>query len=299
MAKRLIFLFLILFSCTSEAVKKKKKPPNLRPPLQTCLVADLGKGVILHSENASQRIYPASLTKVMTLYLTFDAINSGKLSMNDKLRVSRAAEKMKPSKLGLKSGEYISVYHAVMGLIVRSANDAAVTLAENIAGSEESFVRKMNAKAKELGMADTSFRNASGWHHDGQKTTAVDLAKLAISIKNYHNKFYYLFSATEFYFKGQKITGHNKVLATYPWADGLKTGYTSPSGYNLITTAAKDGKEIVAVVTGRPSASIRDSKMVELLDRHLGIKRVYSKKSNKNNKKPLKVVSKNRAKLNT
>lgn len=296
------YLFVMLMSliiCSAEAKHKKKAIQHQLKPPQTSMVVDCKTGKILHSENAHAHIYPASLTKIMTLYLAFDAIDSGKLSMNKKLFVSKNAELMRPSKLGLKHGEYISTYHAIMGLIVRSANDAAVVLAEQIAGSEENFAKKMNEKAKELGMNNTIFKNASGWHHIHQKTTPVDLAKLAIAIKKHHARFYHLFSYTNFAFKGQKIQGHNRVVANYPWADGLKTGYTSPAGFNLITTASKDNKDLVAIVTGSNSAKIRDTKMITLLDKHLGIEKKQPLK--RSVKKNIKIASnmKNKKKVAT
>ncbi len=291
MPQYLLIVLLIFSSINAEA--KKKRGAKVAERVQTGLVIDCESGGILHAENARSRIYPASLTKIMTLYIAFDEIDSGKLSMNRKLSVSKNAEKMLPCKLGLKAGETISVYHAVMALIVRSANDAAVVLAENIAGSEEAFAKKMNKKAKELGMKDTVFKNSSGWHHAHQTTTPLDLAKLAIDLKNRHYKFYHLFSATNFTFRGQKIKGHNKITENYPYADGLKTGYTGPAGYNLVTTASRNGKDIVAVVTGSPSSASRDAKMVKLLDKHLGVEpRAAPKKSVKKSVKVASLVKK-------
>jgi D-alanyl-D-alanine carboxypeptidase (penicillin-binding protein 5/6) len=248
-------------------------------PTKSSLVVDMKTGKILHAQNAKAKVNPASLAKVMTLYLIFESIESGKLSLTQKLYVSKHAEQMQPSKLGLKAGEYITVRDVILALIVKSANDGAAVAAENIAGSEPKFARMMNRRAKQLGMHDTNFTNASGWHDPAQKTTAVDLAKLAIAIKRDFPKFYHLFSRTSFSFRGQVISGHNHVTANYRWSEGLKTGYTRPAGFNLITTASRNNMAVVAVITGGKSAAIRDKQMVSLLDQHLGGIKIKNKKS--------------------
>jgi D-alanyl-D-alanine carboxypeptidase (penicillin-binding protein 5/6) len=260
----ILFLLAISFICIDVNAKPRSQKVRLSPP--TSLVVDLKTGKVLHEQNASTRIHPASLTKLMTLYLTFESVESGKLSINQKLRVSEKAEKMKPCKLGLLKGEYITVRDAILATSIKSANDAAVTLSENIAKSEANFAMLMNSKARQLGMRNTKFKNASGWHHPEQKTTAKDLAKLAIALKRDFPRFYHIFSKTSFVYKGNVINGHNNVTANYAYAEGLKTGYTGPSGFNLVTVASKYNKTLVGVVTGSPTASSRDQKMVKLLD---------------------------------
>lgn len=256
----------------SKKVAQTKSTQSVSLPPQTSVVVDMEDGKILHAENANLRIYPASLTKVMTLYLAFEAIDKGQLSMNQMLPVSKRAADMRPSKLGLKAGSTISVKDAIMSLIVKSANDSSVVLGEAISGSsEERFADIMNKRARDLGMHNTTFRNASGWHHPEQKTTAIDMAKLAMALKRDFPKYYPLFSETSFVFNGQTYNGHNRVVEKYQWAEGLKTGFTNPAGYNLITTAAKDGKRLVGVVTGGRSGNSRNCKMVSLLDKHFGI----------------------------
>lgn len=275
----LLFILSIVFITEVYAKPKKaykvsqnKKQQAVALPPQTSVVVDMQDGKILHAENAHLRVYPASLTKVMTLYLTFEAIDKGVLSMDQRLTVSKRAANMRPSKLGLKVGETISVKDAVMSLIVKSANDSSVVLGEAISGaSEDHFAQIMTKRAKDLGMHNTTFRNASGWHHPEQKTTAIDMAKLTMALKRDFPDYYSLFSATSFTFNGKTVTGHNKVVEKYQWAEGLKTGYTNPAGHNLITTAAKDGKRLVGVVTGGRSANDRNYKMVSLLDRHFGL----------------------------
>lgn len=267
----------------SEAGSKKAEVKT-NSPIQTSLIADGKTGEILHLHNGDVKIYPASLTKVMTLYMLFEALESGKFSLNDKLYVSQNATKTKPSKLHLKTGEQISVKDAILALIVKSANDVAVTVAENIAGSEQKFSKLMNARAKQLGMKNSFFTNASGWHHPNQVTTAIDLAKLSIAIKRDFPQYYNFFSKTNFKFKGKNINGHNRLTASYPGAEGLKTGFTNPAGCNLITVATRNGKTLIGVVTGSSRSIHRDKKMANLLDQHFGIKKdpLKTKKALKN-----------------
>jgi D-alanyl-D-alanine carboxypeptidase (penicillin-binding protein 5/6) len=236
------------------------------------LIVDGKTGKILHSHNQNVRVYPASLTKVMTLYMLFEALEAGKFALNDKLHVSPNATRAHPSKLHLKAGEQISVREAILALIVKSANDAAIVVAENIAGSEQKFAKLMNIRAKQLGMKNSFFTNASGWHHPAQKTTPIDLAKLSIAIKRDFPQYYGFFAKTSFKFKGKQINGHNRLTANYPGAEGLKTGFTNPAGCNLITVATRNGKTLVGVVTGSNKAIARDKKMASLLDKHFGIK---------------------------
>ncbi|XVN41528.1 MAG: D-alanyl-D-alanine carboxypeptidase family protein [Rickettsia endosymbiont of Argas persicus] len=264
-----IFIIISLFTQVSEAKKTVKNSP--KPPIQTSLVIDAKSGKVLHAHNSQIRIYPASLTKLMTLYLLFESIEVGKVSLNKKLVVSSKAEKMKPCKLGLKAGETITVRDAINGLIVKSANDVAVVVAENLKGSEKSFAHAMNVKAKQLGMKNTYFKNASGWHDPLQQTTARDMAKLALAIKKNYPKYYPLFSRTSFMFRGNLINGHNHVTKNYQGAEGLKTGFTNSAGYNLVTTASRNGKSLIAVVTGGKSAASRDQKMIGLLDQHFNV----------------------------
>lgn len=237
-------------------------------PTPTSLVVDSNTGKILYEKNSNIKIYPASLTKLMTLYLLFEAIDSGKLRMTQKLYVSKKAEKMLPLKLGLKSHETITVRDSISALIIKSANDVAVVVAENIKGSEEKFVGLMNYRARQLGMKSTHFANASGWHHPAQKTTARDLTKLALAIKRDFPKHYHIFAQNSFVFRGKVIKGHNKVNETYYGAEGLKTGYTTPAGYNVITAATRQKKSLMAIVTGCKSSALRNDQMVKLLDKH-------------------------------
>lgn len=273
-----LVLSLPLAAISAEAApKKSKKAQACSSPIQTSLVVDGKTGKILHEHNASQIIYPASLTKLMSLYLIFESLESGKLTLDQRLHVSKYATQVIPLKLNLKAGEYITVRDTILGMIVRSANDASTVAAENISGSEQNFAKLMTIRARQLGMKNTTFTNAHGLHNPRQKTTAIDLAKLTIAIKRDFPQYYAYFAKTSFTFKGKTVNGHNKLTAMYPGAEGLKTGFTNPAGRNLITTATRGNKSLVGVVTGSPSNAFRDKKMTTLLDRHFGV--VYAKKA--------------------
>ena len=267
-----VFLVVCNLQLNISEAARKKLLTRTGGPVQTSLIVDGKTGKILHSHNQNVRVYPASLTKVMTLYMLFEALEAGKFSLNDKLHVSPNATRAHPSKLHLKAGEKISVREAILALIVKSANDAAIVVAESIAGSEQKFAKLMNIRAKQLGMKNSFFTNASGWHHPAQKTTPIDLAKLSIAIKRDFPQYYGFFAKTSFKFKGKQINGHNRLTANYPGAEGLKTGFTNPAGCNLITVATRNGKTLVGVVTGSNKAIARDKKMASLLDKHFGIK---------------------------
>ena len=254
-------------------------------------------GKILHASNSKEIIYPASLTKVMTMYMLFEALESGKLGMNDKFYVSKHASQALPLKLYLQPGEKISVKDSIRAIIIKSANDVSRVVAENIAdGSESKFARLMTLKAHQLGMKNTNFTNASGWHDPKQVTTAVDLAKLSIAIERDFLQYYHFFRETSFSYKGKTINGHNRVTATYQGSKGLKTGYTGPAGCNLITSATRGNKSLIGVVTGRKSAAVRDRHMVELLDKHFGVANQVKvvKKSAKPSRKIVKLASRNK-----
>ena len=277
----LIALNITFSTLVAEAAASKKAvATKLSGPVQTSLIIDGKSGKILHSRNARAKIYPASLAKVMTIYLIFEALESGKLSLNQQLYVSKYATQALPSKLYLKPTERIAVRDSILALTIKSANDVARVVAENMAGSEQKFARLMTIRARQLGMKNTNFTNASGWHDPKQFTTAVDLAKLSIAIKRDFPQYYHFFNKTSFKYKGKTINGHNRVTATYPGAEGLKTGFHAPGGCNLITIATRGNKSLVGVVTGRKSSAIRDKQMVQLLDQHFGARTETIKKAN-------------------
>lgn len=237
------------------------------PSKKASLVVDMHNGKVLHSKNAHELRYPASLVKMMTLYLTFKKINSGELSLDKKLSISKKAASMQRTNLSLKAGGTITVRKAILGLIVHSANDAAVVLAEAIAGSESKFAILMTEQAKKLGMKDTAYYNASGLPNKKQKTTASDQAKLAMALRRDFPQFFPWFSVTSFSFNGKTYNSHNRVLRDYKWATGLKTGFINDSGFNIATTANKNGQHLVGVVMGENTSKERDKLVVSLLDK--------------------------------
>ncbi len=231
------------------------------------MVVDAHTGKVLHAANADTRNYPASLTKMMTLYLLFEAIDEGRLSKASRLKVSSRAARQPPSKLGLRTGQTITVDTAIRALVIRSANDVAVVVAEALGGTEAKFARLMTAKAKQIGMSRTNFANASGLPNSKQLSTARDMAKLAQSLYFTFPHHYHYFGLTSFRYGKRTYQTHNRVARTYRGADGLKTGYTRASGYNLATSAERGGRRIIGIVFGGRSARSRDAHMVKLLDK--------------------------------
>ena len=223
---------------------------------------------VYHTANADTRNYPASLTKIMTLYMIFDALKTKKISMNTKFKVSRRATRQPPSKLNLSAGSSISVKHAILALITKSANDVATVVAENLGKSERNFARLMTKKAKKLGMKRTTFKNASGLPNRGQLSTARDMATLGMAIRKNHSVFFKLFKTKSFIYKGTKYSNHNNLLGSYSGTDGIKTGYTHASGFNLVASVERNGQRIIGVVFGGKKARSRDKHMIKLLNRY-------------------------------
>lgn len=231
------------------------------------IVIDLETGQVLHDRAADEARHPASLTKVMTLYMVFDAIESGKLKLSDRLTVSKAASRAQPSKLGLKTGSTIKVEDAIRALVTKSANDVAIVIAEKLGGgSEAKFVTKMNAKAKELGLNATTFRNASGLPDKKQITTARDMAKLAEAIYMDHKDRYNYFSLSSFTWGKRKYMNHNELLRKVEGVDGIKTGFTNASGYNLMASAERDGRRVIAIMLGGKTGKSRDAHVRDLIE---------------------------------
>ena len=231
------------------------------------LIVDATSGREIYSDQADELRHPASLTKLMTIYLTFSALDSGRLSLGDSLPVSSNALNAPPTKMGLTPGGSVSVRDAAMALITRSANDAAVVLAEALGGDEPSFARTMTQKARQLGMTSTVFRNASGLPNREQVTTARDLARLANALLRDFPHYYAVFSVQSYPYRGRPLDNHNRMLGNYDGADGLKTGYTAASGFNLAMSAMRDNRRLIGVVMGGQSASSRDRQMADLMDR--------------------------------
>ncbi len=230
------------------------------------IVIDLETHQVLHDRSADETRHPASLTKVMTLYLVFDALDSGKLKLSERMKVSKLASRQQPSKLGLKAGATIKVEDAIRALVTKSANDVAVVFAERLGGTEAKFVAKMNAKADELGMSATTFRNASGLPDRKQVTTARDMAKLAEAVYEDHKNRYNYFSLPSFTWNKRKYANHNELLRKVAGVDGIKTGFTNASGYNLMASAERGGHRVIAVMLGGTTGRSRDQHVSDLLE---------------------------------
>ena len=230
------------------------------------LVMDMATGAELSSLNADAPRYPASLTKMMTLYLLFEEVSSGRYSLSSPLTVSARAAGQPPAKLGLKAGSTITVEQAARALAVKSANDVAVAIAENLAGSEAAFARTMTAKARAMGLSRTRFVNASGLPDPSQVTTARDMAKLGRALKTRFPQYASYFRARSFAFNGRTYRATNNLLGKVNGVDGLKTGYISLSGYNLVATARRGGRQRLVVVMGGKSEGARDTQVTRLLE---------------------------------
>jgi D-alanyl-D-alanine carboxypeptidase len=238
------------------------------PPFAS-IVVDGNSGSVLQAASPDALRHPASLTKVMTLYLLFERLETGRLKLDSALKVSEHASEQAPTKLGLKPGQTITVEDAIKGIVTKSANDAAVAVAENLGGDENSFAKLMTQKAHALGMAHTVYVNASGLPDDDQVTTARDQAVLGRAIQERFPRFYRYFSTESFVYHGEAMRNHNHLLGAVEGVDGIKTGFTRASGFNLLTSLHRDGRYLVAVVMGGPSASERDERMRELIGSHI------------------------------
>ena len=230
------------------------------------IMIDAEDGKVIYESNADELRYPASLTKLMTLYITFNALENKRLKLDDKLKVSRTAAGRSPSKLGVAAGSTITVKEAITAVIVKSANDCATVLAEHFSPTESDFAKLMTDTAKKLGMKNTTFKNASGLPNSKQKTTARDMSILAMAVYQHFPQYYKWFSQKSFTYKGQKITGHNHLLDTFKGADGMKTGYTAASGFNIVTSAVRGNKRVIAVTMGHKFLNERDKKAYKMMD---------------------------------
>lgn len=251
----------------SKAIKKSAKSSRPAPDRYAALVVDASTGRVLYEKNAASVRYPASLTKMMTLYLTFDALKKNKISLDTMLPVSAKAAAQPQTNISLEKGDRLPVRSAIESLVVRSANDSAMVLAEALGKTEWNFALMMTKKARELGMKNTVFRNPSGLPDNKQHTTAYDMARLGIALKRDFPEYYHFFRKKSFAYQGVTYEGHNRVMGRYAGVDGIKTGYIRASGFNLVTSAKRGGNNLVAVVMGGSSATARDNDMISLLDR--------------------------------
>ncbi|HEY8567465.1 MAG TPA: serine hydrolase [Beijerinckiaceae bacterium] len=255
---------LVVTATPAEAARRKARGGGYNPPYAN-IVIDAKTGRVLHAVNEDALRHPASVTKVMTLYLLFEALEKGKVSLDTPLRVSANAARQSPSKLYLDAGDTISVEDAIKALVTKSANDVAVTVAENLGGSEEDFAEQMTRKARALGMNRTVYRNASGLPDAEQVTTARDLTILGRAIQDRFPRYYRYFQTRTFNFAGASYKNHNKLLGRVEGVDGIKTGFTRMSGFNLLTNVKTDDRHIVAVVLGGRSGASRDQIMAGLV----------------------------------
>ncbi|HWU60511.1 MAG TPA: D-alanyl-D-alanine carboxypeptidase family protein [Ensifer sp.] len=233
------------------------------------LVMDAKTGKVLSANHADTLNYPASLTKMMTLYMTFEALHQGRLTWNSKITMTKRGARVVPLKLGVRAGDKITVREAVLGMIVLSANDAAEAMCDRLAGRKTSCGAMLTRKAHALGMKRTTFRNGSGLPDRRQRTTARDMARLGMALKRDYPKEYKLFATRSFKFRGRTIHGHNRLMYRYTGMDGIKTGFTNASGFNIVTAVSRGGRELVGVVMGGRTASGRDRRMAALLDKAL------------------------------
>ncbi|MDP2802923.1 MAG: serine hydrolase [Phreatobacter sp.] len=235
-------------------------------PAYSAIVVDAKTGETIHAEAADAQRFPASITKVMTLYLLFEQIDAGRFSLQSPLRVSAEAARQPPSKVGVRAGSTITVEEAIRALVTKSANDVAVVVAENISGSEEAFGQLMTRKARAIGMSRTTFRNASGLPDATQVTTARDLATLGRAIQDHYPTYFRYFQTYSFAYRGVNFRNHNRLLGRVEGVDGIKTGYIRASGFNLLTSARRGPRQIVAVVMGGRTGGARDARMRQLVD---------------------------------
>ncbi|MFC6656664.1 serine hydrolase [Roseibium salinum] len=233
------------------------------------IVVDAKTGKTLYSSSADEYRYPASLTKIMTLYVVFEELEAGRLSLDSRLKVSNYASGRPPSKLGLKTGTTIKVKDAILALVTKSANDVATVVAENIEGSESKFAERMTRTARQLGMSKTTFRNPHGLPNSRQRTTARDMATLGRAIQERFPQHYGYFKTRSYTYKGRRYGNHNRLLGRVEGVDGIKTGYINASGYNLVTSVKRDGRYIVAVVMGGRTGASRNAWMTKLIGEYL------------------------------
>ena len=264
------FLVLALVAACSTSGTLELPPPTVpTSPKYASIVVDAGSGTVLYSANADQPRYPASLTKMMTVYMLFEALETGRISRGTLIPVSDYARGRPPTKLGFKRGQSVDVDTAIRALVVKSANDVAVAVAEYLGGSEEQFAQMMTAKARQLGMRATTFRNASGLPDGQQRTTARDMAVLGIALRRRFPAQYGYFSSTSFSYNGRTIRGHNDLIDSVDGVDGIKTGYIRASGYNVATSVNRNGRRLVVVVMGGESSKSRNAHVEELIARFL------------------------------
>lgn len=247
-------------------------PPPVAVPLSAkhaAIIVDSDTGRTLYESHSTEARFPASLTKMMTIYMLLDAMESGRVNKATPILVSAHAARQPPTKIGLKPSQSIAAEAAILALVTKSANDVAAAVGEHLGGSEERFGAMMTAKAQQLGMRGTTFRNASGLPDPMQQTTARDMAILGMRLRKDFPQYYAYFSAQSFQFNGRTIRGHNRLLARIPGADGIKTGFIRASGFNIVTSVSRGGRHLVGVVMGGDTGKARDDYAVALMEHYL------------------------------
>lgn len=262
-----IALAVFLSACSTSVLPEP--PPPIPSEKYAAIVVDVGSGRALYSVHADQLRYPASLTKMMTVFMMFEALDSGRIGKQTMIPVSDNARGQQPTKIGFRRGDAIDVDTAIRALIIRSANDVAVATAEFLGGTEAGFASMMTQRARQMGMSSTTFRNASGLPDAGQRTTARDMALLSIALNKRFPHYYHYFANREFSYAGKTIRGHNDLLGRVAGVDGLKTGYIRASGFNLATSVERGGRRLVAVVMGGETAKSRNSHMEQLIEQYM------------------------------
>ena len=262
-----VFVAVAAMTAGADARSRKARAKPAYSPPTASIVVDGNSGKVLHASNADAIRHPASLTKMMTLYLLFERLESGKIKLNTEMPTSAHAAGQAPSKIGLKPGETIKVEAAIKALVVKSANDVATVIAEYLGGDEPKFARMMTAKARALGMAHTTYRNANGLPNGDQVTTARDQALLGRALQDRFPNYFRYFNTRSFVYEGRTIRGHNRLLGSVDGVDGIKTGYIRASGFNIVTSVNRNNRHLVAVVFGGPSARARDAVVRSLIDK--------------------------------
>ena len=260
-ARNMAWLFIVAFVALAGASTPAQAAKY------AAIVIEEDSGRVLFARNADSLRYPASLAKIMTLYLLFEDIAAGHLTLKSRIPVSKVAAKRSPSKLYLKPGQSISVEQAIRALVTKSANDVATAVAEKLGGSERAFAKRMTRKAHALGMSRTTFRNASGLPHSKQRSTARDMARLAIAMRRDFPQYFKYFSTKSFNWNGRKFGNHNKLLSKFNGTDGIKTGYINASGFNLVATVERNNVRLIGVVFGGKTSRSRDDHMMDILER--------------------------------
>lgn len=274
----LVAIVFAFSTASADAAQKKKSSGSQPNPRYASILIDADTGAILHESSADKRLHPASLVKMMTLLMAFERLEDGRMTLNQRIKVSAHAAAQSPSKLGLRAGSTISVKDVIYSLVTKSANDMAVAMGEHIGGTENQFAAMMTRRARELGMSNTTFKNASGLHHIEQVSTARDMAKLSRILIKDHPQNYKYFSTRNFSFNGTSMHNHNRLMETYDGMDGIKTGYIGPAGFNLAASAVRGDRRMIAVVFGGRTTASRNAHVAELLDR--GFDQIGAPKNN-------------------